>query len=71
MALVLHRDTGHISPQFHVKFDPSFHTVQQDQLDCTWQQSTYFIQAPPPEKHKIKQSALPKQMSKPQQMNDI
>ena len=76
VALVLHRNTRHVSPQFHVKFDPSFHTVQQDQLDCTWQQSTYFIQvshphASPPEKHKMKQSALPKQTSKPQQLGDI
>ena len=30
VALVLHRNTGHVSPQFHAKFDPSFHTVQQD-----------------------------------------
>ena len=65
-----------MSPQFHVQFDPSFHTVQQGQLDCTWQQSTYFIQASPLhvsplEKHKMKQSAPPKQTSKPQQSSDI
>ena len=71
MALVLHRNTGHVSPQFHVKFDHSFHTVRQDQLDCTWQQSTYFIQASSTEKHKIKQSTLSKQTSKPQEMNDV
>ena len=76
MAVVLHQNTGHVSLQFHVKFDPSFHTVQQDQLDCTWQQSTYFIQvshphASPLENHKMKQSALPKQTSKPQQSSDI
>ena len=42
VALVLNRNTGHVSPQFHVKFDSSFHLIQQDQLDCTWQQSTFF-----------------------------
>ena len=59
VALVLHRNTGHVSPQFHVKFDPSFHTVQQDKLECTWQQAMYFIQ-PPPEKQITKQTKPPK-----------
>ena len=47
IALVLNRNTGHVSPQFHVKFDSSFQTVRQDQLECTWQQSTFFIVTPP------------------------
>ena len=55
VALVLHQNTGHVSPQFHVKFDPSFHTVKQDNLECTWQQATYFVQ-PPPTKQPSKQS---------------
>ena len=55
VALVLHRNTGHVSRQFHVKFDPSFHTVKQDNLECTWQQATYFVQ-PPPTKQPSKQS---------------
>ena len=59
VALVLHRNTGHISPQFHVKFDPSFHTIQQDKLECTWQQATYFVQ-PLPEKQTTKQTKPPK-----------
>ena len=42
VALVLNRNTGHVSPQFHVKFDSSFHSIQQDQLDCTWQQLTFL-----------------------------
>ena len=46
VALVLNRNTGHLSPQFHVQFDSSFQTVHQDQLDCTWQQSTFFVVAP-------------------------
>ena len=59
VALVLHQNTGHVSPQFHVKFDPSFHTVQQDKLECTWQQATYFMQ-PPPTKQPTKQTKQPK-----------
>ena len=59
VALVLRRNTGHVSPQFHVKFDPSFHTVQQDKLDCMWQQATYFVQ-PPPTKQPTKQTKQPK-----------
>ena len=46
VALVLNRNTGHVSPQFHVKFDSSFQTVRQDQLECTWQQSTFFVITP-------------------------
>ena len=46
VALFLNRNTGHVSPQFHVKFDSSFHSVHQEQLDCTWQQSTFFVTAP-------------------------
>ena len=46
VALVLNRNTGHVSPQFHVKLDSSFQTVCQDQFDCTWQQSTFFVVAP-------------------------
>ena len=65
VALVLHRNTGHVSPQFHVKFNPSFHTVQQDKLDCTWQQATYFIQ-PPPIKQPTKQTKQPKTTSQTQ-----
>ena len=67
VALVLHRNTGHVSPQFHVKFDPSFHTVQQDKLDCTWQQATYFVQ-PPPEKQLTKQIKQPKSTPDTQQV---
>ena len=65
VALVLHRNMGHVSPQFHVKFDPSFHTVQQDKLVCTWQQATYFVQ-PPPEMQITKQNKPPKPMSNTQ-----
>ena len=66
MALVLHRNTGHVSPQFHVKFDPSFHTIQQDKLECTWQQAMYFIQ-PSLEKQKAKQTKPPKPVPDTQQ----
>ena len=46
VALVLNWNTGHASPQFHVNFDSSFQTICQDQLECTWQQSTFFVVAP-------------------------
>ena len=45
VALVLNRHTGHVSPQFHVRFDSSFHTLQQEQLSSTWQVSTHFMEA--------------------------
>ena len=37
VALVLNRRTGLVSPQFHIKFDPGFHTVEQDRYDSVWQ----------------------------------
>ena len=33
MALVLNPHTGHVSPQFHVKFDDFFETVQDKSTD--------------------------------------
>jgi hypothetical protein len=36
VALVLDRQTGYVSPQFHVVFDPSFHTVKENKDDSLW-----------------------------------
>ena len=46
VALVLNIHTGYLSPQFHVKFNESFRTVQQDKWNATWLSSTGFM-APP------------------------
>ena len=43
MALVLNIHTGYVSPQFHVKFDETFRTVQQDKWNATWLISTGFM----------------------------
>lgn len=43
VALVLNLKTGHVSPQFHVTFDPSFHTIKQlGELKVTWLDATGF-----------------------------
>ena len=42
MALVLNIHTGYVSPQFHVKFDEAFRTIQQDKWNATWLISTGF-----------------------------
>jgi transposase InsO family protein len=42
VALVLNRFTGHVSPQFHVKIDDSFHTTSQMDLESLWQEKTFF-----------------------------
>ena len=42
VALVLSLETGHVSPQFHVVFDPSFHTVKQESFESWWQQKAGF-----------------------------
>ncbi len=43
MALVLDRRTGLVSPQFHIKFDPSFQTVKSNNFDSQWQLKTGFV----------------------------
>ena len=47
VALVLHAQTGYVSPQFHVKMDPSFHSVReatrQEQVKILWPVKTGFI----------------------------
>ena len=42
VAMVLNRQTGLVSPQFHVKFDPSFHSVMQDTFESKWQEKAGF-----------------------------
>ena len=37
VALVLDRDSGLVSPQFHVLFDNEFQTVKDDKYDSSWQ----------------------------------
>ena len=37
VALILDRSTGLVSPQFHIKYDPSFQTVKDDDFKCEWQ----------------------------------
>ena len=43
LALVLNIHTRYVSPQFHVKFDETFRTVQQDKWNATWLISTGFM----------------------------
>ena len=42
VALVLDRDTGLVSPQFHMKFDSQFHSVEQEKYKSNWQKKTGF-----------------------------
>ena len=46
VALVLNLETGHVSPQFHVKFDSKFETVSRKEgagvPKSKWQQQCYF-----------------------------
>mmetsp|Transcript_23796 Transcript_23796/g.36148 ORF Transcript_23796/g.36148 Transcript_23796/m.36148 type:complete len:153 (-) Transcript_23796:990-1448(-) len=43
VALVLSLTTGLVSPQFHIKFDPSFHTVKQENFTSSWQLQAGFV----------------------------
>ena len=48
VALVLNLKTGRVSPQFHVKFDPSFQTVKksygEDVDESLWQKEAGFVE---------------------------
>ena len=46
VALVLDRHTGYVSPQFHIKVDKGFYTLQQERLKSTWQIATGFEEGP-------------------------
>ena len=46
VALVLNIHTRYVSPQFHVKFNESFRTVQLDKWNATWLTSTGFMTLP-------------------------
>jgi hypothetical protein len=48
-GLVLDRQTALVSPQFHVTFDPSFHTCKQDEFDSKWQLKAGFVALKEPE----------------------
>jgi hypothetical protein len=43
VALVLSRETGLVSPQFHVAFDPSFDTVRTMTTGSSWQIEAGFV----------------------------
>jgi hypothetical protein len=43
VALVLNRETGLVSPQFHVAFDPTFDTVKDITVKSKWQLRAGFV----------------------------
>jgi hypothetical protein len=46
VALVQSLETGLVSPQFHVAFDPSFRTVKELHAKSQWQIKAGFIMQP-------------------------
>ncbi len=61
VALVLHLETGHVSPQFHVTFDPKFETVRQSLGNLSppseWQMICGFKASSPSRLQSTKQPA--------------
>lgn len=43
VALVLSLETGNVSPQFHVTFDPSFHIAKEEKWESLWQTKTGLL----------------------------
>ena len=70
VALVLNLQTGRVSPQFHVQFDPAFQTVNPafggTSPDSNWQAICGFISEGPAEKREqgplLQQSGSPHQL---------
>ncbi len=69
VALVLSRETALVSPQFHVGFDPSFHTVKQGDFDSRWQTKAGFVAQREPTNKKraapnetVPRKAMPRQV---------
>lgn len=66
VALVLNIETGLVSPQFHVKFDPSFHTVKQSpEMQSLWQIKAGFVAQREPIPEKIKTTLTQNEVSRP------
>ena len=64
VALVLHRHTGHVSPQFHVRFDKGFDTMKQEKVEANWQVSTFFKTATGKANGKKDQQPKPRKTAK-------
>ena len=47
IALIMDKDTGLVSPQFHVRFDKAFDTVKQEKIDCKWKNWAGFVRIRP------------------------
>jgi len=43
VALVLNRETGLVSPQYHVMYDEEFHTVINNEYDSNWKVKAGFV----------------------------
>ena len=68
VALVLNIETGHVSPQFHVKYDDLFETIAQGlQPVSIWQEKCYFVRPKPSRTWDIRKRtpAKPKRHAKP------
>jgi hypothetical protein len=52
VALILSRETGLVSPQFHVAFDPTFHTVKDIVTTSQWQVKAGFVMQPDMDKQR-------------------
>ena len=45
IALVMDRNSGRVSPQFHVKLDKAFDTVRHQPLSCDWMTKAGFVRS--------------------------
>ena len=71
VALVMDRNSGRVSPQYHVKFDVAFDTVQENKLECTWMLKAGFIRSLPPTSATDKPTSQSEQQSKPQDQQPL
>ena len=67
VALVMDRNSGRVSPQYHVKFNKEFDTVCNDPLGCSWMLKAGFIRSITTTQNKksTKSNIIPKQHETP------
>ena len=51
VALILNRETGLVSPQYHISYDEEFRTVINDEYDSLWKIKAGFVARQKPQQH--------------------
>ena len=59
VALIMDRNSGRVSPQYHVKLDKAFDMVRQQPLQCDWMIKAGFVRSRPSLPSTVKEDLTP------------